>query len=116
MFALAIVGMVLLWVAVLAAVLGYFMLSWGFVLTKLWSWLLVVPFGIAAITFGQAIAIMLVLVTIKTFINPDYDSLMKIKDVQKEGEHPKWVKTAIMFPMPWLTLIIVWVAKSIFIA
>ena len=116
MFALAIVGMVLLWVAVLAAVLGYFMLSWGFVLTKLWSWLLVVPFGIAAITFSQAIAIMLVLGTIKTFVNPDYDSLMKIKDVQKEGEHPKWVKNIVMLCMPWLTLIIAWVVKSIFIA
>ena len=116
MFALAIVGMVLLWAAIIAAVLGYFFLSWGFVLTKLWSWLLVVPFGLAAITFSQAIAIMLVLGTIKTFVNPDYDSLMKIKDEPKEGEHPKWVKSTFMFCMPWLTLILAWIVKSIFIA
>lgn len=116
MFALMLVGMVLLCATIIAAVIGYFMLSWAFVLTKLWSWLLVVPFGIAAITFSQAIAIMLVLGTIKTFINPDYDTLMKIKDEPKEGEHPKWVKAAIMFTMPWITLVFAWLVKIIFIA
>jgi len=116
MFALALIGMVILWCAIISAVIGYFMLSWGFVITKLWSWLLVVPFGLAAITFSQAIAIMLILGTMKTFVNPDYDSILKANDEPKEGEHPKWVKAAIMFTMPWITLLFAWLMKIIFIA
>jgi hypothetical protein len=116
MFALAIVGMVLLWAAIIAAVISYFMLSWGFVLTKLWSWFLVVPFGLAAITFSQAIAIMIILGTIKTFVNPEYDSILKINEEPKEGAYPKWTKAVFMFMMPWLSLLITWLVKIIFIA
>ena len=118
MFALMVVGMVILWAAIVSAVLSYFILSWGFVVTKLWSWFLVAPFGFAAITFSQAVAIMIILGTVKTFVNPEYDSLMKIseKDIDETNKAAKWTKLAMMVAMPWLSLIVTWLVKIIFIA
>ena len=113
---LSIVMWIVIVAALVGAVLSYTFLSWGFVITKLWAWLLVLPFGLTAITFSQAVAIAVILGIIKNFVNPELDKILNMSKELENSDPPKWGRLALSLSLPWITLIFAWLVKITFIA
>jgi hypothetical protein len=113
--------MAVIWTTMVVAFLAYNSAVWGFVLAKCWLWLVVPTFGMVALTFTQALVVgmLISIVGTKTYMPPNelFDSYNDDGDDKAKAAKKKrdWFKIGYYFILPWMTLIVVWIVKIIFL-
>lgn len=104
------VGAIVIFTCLFLLIVGivwYFVWAYGFVLTKLWLWFMVPTFGLPALSLPVAIGITMIV----RFMCPK--SIPKLEDFMKKDEET-WItflKFAMLFVLPWLTLLIGWIVS-----
>ena len=102
---------------VVALFLGYSVAAWGFVVMKYWVWFLTMPFGLAAITFSQAVAVSMLigLVAIRCW-HPSNEFYASFKHDDENPDPYKWHKISVAILGPWVVLGLGWLVKCWFIS
>jgi hypothetical protein len=102
---------------VVALFLGYSIAAWAFVVMKYWVWFLTMPFGFAAITFSQSVAVSMLigLVAIRCY-HPTNEFYASFKSDPENPDPYKWEKVITAVISPWVILVVGWAVKCWFIS
>lgn len=108
---------IIVMLCVVALIFGYSVAAWAFVVMKYWVWFLTMPFGLAAITYSQSVAVSMLigLVAIRCW-HPTNEFFASLKEDPENPDPYKWHKISVAILGPWLILVLGWLVKCWFIS